>query len=192
MVSTGAELEPEANAHQKDQTDNAPSSPRARGSRVPISRKELGYLALTDLIIPNRSKRTRVPPTVFSMNAMGGQNEPLPPSHEEKVRQQAEIPSHLLLPSDDSEDDAPSKKRRKSAPTKGPSGLQQQRVRTKSLGHIAGDKGANAQTAGASGKSCPPKGDKIAPEDADVFGDIDMVCTSPGVSSATAGYTLQC
>jgi hypothetical protein len=88
LVCTGAEPEPEGHTRPRS-ADNRElhTTPNHRskstGTRG-LSKKELR--GVEGLIITN--KRRRVPPTAFSMKQMGGQNEPLPPSHEEKIRLQ--------------------------------------------------------------------------------------------------------
>lgn len=168
MVSTGAEPEPElaADARQNvpdEEGGNDASDPVSKGARMNQELKKLmgGVEVIT-------SKRARVPPTAFLMKQMGGQNEPLPPSHEEKVRQQEDVPAHLLLPSDDSEDDQPSKKKSKTVTGNA-------RGRSKSAGQPAGDRGGKQRRGGSVGAVGRPRKDKGADQNDAIFGDEDMV-----------------
>lgn len=170
LVSTGAEPVPEATARKngsnEEDAENFSSETHVKCASRKVHRRLQLLGASEELIVS--SKRNRVPPAAFSMNQMGGQNDPLPPSHEERVRMHEGLPANLLLPSE-SEDDLPPNKRRKSGGGTAALG------RSKSVG-AAVDRGKKQRRGGSAGASIG-RSRKTKGEDRhdDLYGDVDMV-----------------
>ena len=167
LLSTGAEPEPEAvppqNALNDKYAENNASQTHVKGGS---SKPRRQTLPSTEPV--GRSKRPRAPPAQFSMNKMGGQNDPLPLPLEERILLQQQASAALLA--SESEDSDPTKKR------KYPGGATAARGRSKSAG-AAGDRGKKQRRGGSAGASIGrARQTNGEDQDEDLYGGVDMVC----------------